>query len=219
MAWLAGGRTSYLTKITQPIWGLILAIVGLVSGFVLTTFTLVRCRNSWQLLLLGMWKMSMSLLNGLVAIHVGVVVYRTKSSSWKQTEAWIWAFFRVLIPPLAPIPFLNGCIDIFWVIIGFTGLMSLISHHWTSLTEVITLIFAGLIGVTIVSAVVFSIAGAIDGDTGRVGGFLVIIGLASLYADCMLGAMVGNLVGLPSGDNALVFWLYFASKRLNMLNF
>jgi hypothetical protein len=105
------------------------------------------------------------------------------------------------------------------MIIGFTGLMSLVSQHWTSQTQIITLIFVGLIGVAGVAAVVFPLTGDIDKPDSTVIGFLVIFGLVPLYADWMLGSMVDNLLGVPSGDSVLIYWLYFASKRLNMLNF
>lgn len=35
--------------------------------------TIVRCRNTWQLLVIAIWKLSMSLLNGITAIHVALL--------------------------------------------------------------------------------------------------------------------------------------------------
>jgi len=79
--------------------------------------------------------------------------------------------------------------------------MSLLSKHWTSQTRIITLIFAGFIGVAVVSAVVFPLA---ENDLSAISstaiGLLVIVTLVPLYADWVLGSMVDNLLGVPSGD-------------------
>ena len=121
-------------------------------------------------------------------------------------------------PPLALLSSLNGVTDIPFMIIGFTGLISLVTQHWTSQTLIITLIFVVLIGVAAVATVVFPLTGDISMTNSSALGLLVIFALVPLYADWMLGSMVDNLVGVPSGDVAVIYWLYFASKRLNMLN-
>jgi len=43
--------------------------------------------------------------------------------------------------------------------------------------------------------------------------------LAALYSDWILGAIAGNLVGLPSGDVTLLYWGYIVAKRLPFLSF
>ena len=161
-------------KVNFALWGLMLAIVGLVQGFKLRWNT------------------------------AGLALGRT---------------LCVNPSPCPDFPLLNSLTDLPFEVIGFTGLMSLASQHWTSQTRIITLIFVGLIGIAVVSALVFPLTGVIGQGEGIFVGLLVIFGLVSLYADWMLGAMVNNLLGVPSGDNALIYWLYFGSKRLNMLNF
>ena len=42
--------------------------------------------------------------------------------------------------------------------------------------------------------------------------------LAALYGDLALGFLSKNLVGLPSGDNAALFWSYFVAKRFSMFS-
>jgi hypothetical protein len=101
------GRTAFGVKITHPLWGLILAIAGLVSGFILTTFTLIRCRHSWQLLLTGMWKMGMSLSNGLVGVHVNAVNVIHNAPEVDENGSDLWVIFRALIPALAPFSLLE----------------------------------------------------------------------------------------------------------------
>jgi hypothetical protein len=38
--------------------------------------------------------------------------------------------------------------------------------------------------------------------------------LVAFYSDWILVAIAENLSGSPSSDNAVVFWIYFAAKRL-----
>ena len=62
-----------LTHANRDLW---IALVGMIGGVGLATFTIVRCRNHWQLLLIGIWTTSMSVFNGATAIHIALVVKR-----------------------------------------------------------------------------------------------------------------------------------------------
>jgi hypothetical protein len=53
---------------------LILAVVGLIGGFVFAVFALHRCRNHWQLVLIAVWKIGLSLFNGLAGVTVAIRV-------------------------------------------------------------------------------------------------------------------------------------------------
>ncbi|KAF6751715.1 hypothetical protein DFP72DRAFT_1034123 [Ephemerocybe angulata] len=46
---------------------------GLLISTLLTIVTIVRCKDSWELLVIAIWKMAMSLLNGLTAVHVAIL--------------------------------------------------------------------------------------------------------------------------------------------------
>jgi len=52
---------------------LALGVVGLCGSTAMSIVTLVRCRNTWQLLVIAVWKLSMSLLNGITSIHVALL--------------------------------------------------------------------------------------------------------------------------------------------------
>ena len=56
---------------------LILGVVGLCVSTAMSIVTIARCRNTWQLLVIAVWKLSMSLLNGITAIHVAVLFVKT----------------------------------------------------------------------------------------------------------------------------------------------
>jgi hypothetical protein len=48
------------------------------------------------------------------------------------------------------------------------------------------------------------------------GAYAVLIGFAVFYSDWVLAAVDGNWVGLPSGDQKYLYWVYLAAKRLPM---
>ncbi|KIJ95463.1 hypothetical protein K443DRAFT_329225 [Laccaria amethystina LaAM-08-1] len=52
---------------------LTLGVVGLCVSTAMSIVTIVKCRNTWQLLVIAVWKLSMSLLNGITAIHVALL--------------------------------------------------------------------------------------------------------------------------------------------------
>ena len=59
-------------RIKHSIFGFCLSVVGLVVGLLVTVVTIRRCRNHWQLLVLAIWKLSMSLFNGVAGLHVAI---------------------------------------------------------------------------------------------------------------------------------------------------
>lgn len=50
----------------------ILGFSGLAITLGLSIFTIIKCKNTWQLLVIAVWKMTMSLLNGITAVHVAI---------------------------------------------------------------------------------------------------------------------------------------------------
>jgi hypothetical protein len=71
-------------------WDNWLAILGLVGGTALASFTAIRCRNTWELLVIGIWAMSTTITNGLVGIHASWIVKRAASKN--NAPPWrIWS--------------------------------------------------------------------------------------------------------------------------------
>jgi len=56
--------------ISQGNFDLFLAVAGLLVGFIISTITMVRCRNHWQLVAIAVWKLGMSLFNNIVGVHI-----------------------------------------------------------------------------------------------------------------------------------------------------
>ncbi len=121
------------------------------------------------------------------------------------------------------------------VITGMVGLGSLVVQNWNiKHVNTITAVFAGCIGgvMVMIAGITFLWKMSDKKETSnRVGGIIlqsglatfmagmVIIGLlAAFYSDWILGVMTHNLVGAPSSDNEMLYWLYFAAKRLPLLS-
>jgi hypothetical protein len=72
--WLGRRPLWPFEKIHHSKLDVILGSLGLVLCVVMSVITMVHCRNTWQLLVIAVWKMSMSLLNGITALHVAILV-------------------------------------------------------------------------------------------------------------------------------------------------
>ncbi|KIJ99261.1 hypothetical protein K443DRAFT_102558, partial [Laccaria amethystina LaAM-08-1] len=64
------------SRIRYSQFDLVLGIVGLGVTTAVSIVTILRCRNTWQLLVIAVWKLDMSLLNGITAVHVAVLMRR-----------------------------------------------------------------------------------------------------------------------------------------------
>lgn len=58
------------SRVTFSRFDLALGGFGLLISTLLTIVTIVRCKDTWELLVIAIWKMGMSLLNGVTAVHV-----------------------------------------------------------------------------------------------------------------------------------------------------
>jgi len=105
------------------------------------------------------------------------------------------------------------------MIAGFVGLVSLISQNWSGHRKLHTITYA-FSGVMAFFILVLGFITSKIGDMWEAPflWFAVFTGLAALYGDWALGAMVDNLLGTPSGDSSYLYWLYFILKRLTMLS-
>lgn len=66
-----------------------LGSISIVITTGMTILTMIRCKSSWQLLTIAVWKMSMSLLNGITAINVAAIVMKSTKKHgdyWKQRK-------------------------------------------------------------------------------------------------------------------------------------
>jgi len=128
----------------------------------------------------------------------------TEGNVEQPSTGHVWAWVLLYLPGM---------------IVGFVGLASLIIQNWSghSKLHTITYVFSG---VMVFFGLVFSLL--VSGFGGMWVApffwFAVFAGLAALYGDWALGAMVDNLLGMPSGDSSCLYWSYFILKRLTMFS-
>jgi len=73
-------------KLKHSGFDLWISLIGLISGFALALFTLVRCRNHWQLLVIGIWKLSMSVFNGIVGVHTAILLRKARNKAERKRK-------------------------------------------------------------------------------------------------------------------------------------
>ncbi|KAK4194486.1 hypothetical protein QBC40DRAFT_290688 [Triangularia verruculosa] len=118
------------------------------------------------------------------------------------------------------------------VVVGFVGIMNIVSKHimGNQQLRIITGVFGGvvLLIVLVVVALSWLMMSGSGGCVGIVGvSCLAATGVAvfalsvlfAFYTDWVLAALAEDLVGTPSQDNAVFYWMYFAAKRLPMVSF
>ncbi|TFK75698.1 hypothetical protein BDN72DRAFT_885711 [Pluteus cervinus] len=214
--------------------------ISLIVTTGLAILTLVRCRNSWQLLTVAVWKMSMSLLNGITAVNVASIVLKARKvhgdywvdeelqdkrkklerlrSEVEQEEAARSEYGGSMRSKNSSATLGR---DLPGMFAGMAGLMSLVSQHLHDRRLVIlTAVFYSIVGLGICISLIFACSSS--GFEAFLWGLLcstvVFTILAAFYSDWALGIMTNNLVGLPSGDNSGIFWSYWVAKRLTMFS-
>ncbi|GAB1316478.1 hypothetical protein MFIFM68171_06688 [Madurella fahalii] len=142
----------------------------------------------------------------------------TNHPQYKQqfTRIWYWTIFYFL-----------------GAVLGFVGICNIVSKHLPSNQQlrIVTGVFGGLVLFIMLCVAVLCFC-AMSGKTGCMGklGFSVLVCgavtvfvltvLFAFYTDWALAALAGgDLIGRPGGENAAVYWAYFAAKRLPMVSF
>ena len=129
------------------------------------------------------------------------------------------------------------------VVAGMAGLMSLVfkeigrNAHVKIITEVFGGVIVSLAGIMLIVYWCALCCGSgrkqvhnssmedLGKNTVAIGVMVFVVAgsatsvLAAFYSDWILGAIAGNLVGLPSGDIAPLYWGYILAKRLPFFSF
>jgi hypothetical protein len=215
-----------------------LATFSLISTIIITTLTTIRCRNRWEFICLTVWKLDLSLTLGSVAIHSATSVAngiraapyefyefkRTRDLSGLRRElsgkvysyaGWLFLY----LPGIGA---------------GLAGLFSIVHKVVGTNTRVriITIVFGVIWGLPAgLGLLACGLHCCGRHNTMEKGGcfkkalvglavsvFLIFI-LLPFYCDWVLGAIGEDLTGLPSSDNAILYWLYFAAKRIPGFSF
>ncbi|KAF8659276.1 hypothetical protein AX16_001851 [Volvariella volvacea WC 439] len=119
IAWLLVGWRPFWPKreVNYGMWSMLLSSAGLGGTISMAFKTIKSCKNTWQLLVIAVWKLFMSFLSGITAIHVAMVVLMQKDMEWdlkKASKRAAW-WIALYVPGM---------------VAGMTGLMSLVVQHW-----------------------------------------------------------------------------------------
>lgn len=222
-----------------------LSIFGLVAAGTLTVLTILRCRNRWQFVVMATWKLVLSVTFGILSIHAATMARpkdKYQYSGLGHLESTANAienkeYTKVLWWMLLYVP---------GVVAGLSGLLSLVfkeighNAHVKIITEVFGIVVAFPAGLVLIIGIVSmcqqccgsrkeEVHNSSIEDLGKrtvgIGIMVFLVAgsatsvLAALYSDWILGAIAGNLVGLPSGDVAPLYWGYILAKRLPFFSF
>jgi hypothetical protein len=224
---LGFGRKPYWPwrRLSAGKFDLILSIAQLTITVAIAAFTIARCRSRWQFILIAVWKLVMSMV-------VGVWGIRASQNAIKASKYNLLVKEQGEVPRIwssGDLTWLTLFIYAAAAVVGLVGLISLvIENFWLPRVWKVTTVFGSLI--LAAGLAMFALWWCIDmsGDDGpdrikrkkhrramlRGLGFsglgviptLMLI-LAAFYSDWVLGALAGSLVGVPSGDNAYLYWV------------
>jgi len=215
----------------RTMWNFSISFTSLASVITSTVFTMIRCRNSWQFILIAVWKLILSLTLSAMTAHAAWAVnrnsrggdmYRPVNEMQKDSTTRQGALVEILV---WTVPYFMSAI------VGSVGLMDLVRQYLqdSRMLQTITYIFVGLsCGGTLTVMIVTLIATWTGANFLRsLGlsalaavefGLLILTVLFALYSDWALGAISGDLAGYPTQSNAWLYWLYWTVKRLPMLS-
>jgi hypothetical protein len=270
---LAAGRSPWRFKRNKH-WRFdaTLSLVGLIWTAGATIFTMIRCRQRWEFVVMAFWKMMMSLTLSAIATHAAVIVRRelasghfskddgSESGQEQDTTGHnasnIFDGSRpIVLSMLQPRPNVShvtaresggqtssvtenlsvtavettpkeisssrvwGWTSLYalGVMVGYSGLFSLVRQSWhIHAVRDLTISYI-LVTCTFILLGLFSKSGAFATSVGL---FTIGTGMiAALYSDWILAAISGNYGGVPDGNNEVLYWTYFAAKRLPFASF
>lgn len=220
-------------ELNKPFHSIILASVSLVATVLIHILTNIRCRQSWEFLFISLWKLSLSISLAAITIHVMVVVHGMANAGLLGISN-----LRDRIDESSVLRWL--LLYGFGILLGLIGISSLVraeisSNDWL---RSVTIGFGALTGVffgTGVSPFLEAQWWRRDMEEGygswifsRVMTAIIMVAASGLlavgfflapYSDFALATIAGPWTGVPSSDDAILFWAYFIAQRLPMLSF
>jgi hypothetical protein len=230
---LGFGRKPYWpwSRLSAGKFDLCLSIMQLFITVAIAAFTIARCRSRWQFILLAVWKLVM----GMVVGAWGISASRNAMKASKYELLAKSSSVDSAGPP-DKAPRIWSSEDSTWMtlfiyaaaaVVGLVGLISLVvENFWIPGVWKITTVFGSLIlGTGLAFLALWWIGDASEEKEGvrrhrHSKALLLGLGFSSLgvvptlmlilaafYSDWVLGALARNLVGVPSGDNAYLYWV------------
>lgn len=176
-----------------------LALLSVITCIPLAAFTIRRCHDRWQFVLVAVWKLVTSITLSCVGLHRSVEL-RHKSRTREITRNPIyWLALYIL-----------------GVVAGMIGLVSLVIKTWEFHTSIRAISFSVAAALAIFLLMAIGVA---PGIWWKLFWLAMGAGVASaLYGDMVLAAIAGAWYGVPSRDAEILYWSWFVAKRLPMFS-
>jgi hypothetical protein len=180
-------------ELHHPLFDMFLGCCGLFFGVGITVFTMVRCHQRWQFLVIAIWKAVLSFTLGGLNLHAAI---HTQSGSGCLTIL-VWGFIYGL-----------------GMALGLAGLSSLANDAWvySRVIRLVTMAFGGVTVGSIALAILYYCCGG-DWEVLCRNIFLIFGILPALYSDWVLAGLANNIIGVPSSDNRVLYIAYLVAKR------
>jgi hypothetical protein len=240
------GRSPWRWKrLTHYRLDLTLAIAGLPFTVTPVVVTMLRCRSRWVFYLLAAWKLSLSLMICAATITTALIVKQGVNVFERNRGRYMNMHNMRHYSPSYPIDDddsvgpkykVSHVRTLLWMavygigtIVGFVGLVGLVIEAWDEVTLLRHLTYGALALFIFLAVMGFAIGACCWPDRLPGSGIIAAFGTAALvfgfgaviYSDWALAAVANNMVGSPDGNNiyvTILYWTYFAGKRLPMLS-
>lgn len=219
---LGFGRKPYWpwSRLSAGWFDFCLSIIQVVVSVLIASFTISRCRSRWQFVLIAVWKLVLSVevgIWGISASHKAMRYSRQKKShSIYETSTVRHIWDASDWTPKTLIFYVAG------YMVGITGLGSIVWNlrHDRDI-QIITYVFFGTTATVVTVCTMLLCCCCCVESISRKKTMLAmsfsVVMVGAFYSDWVLGAIANNLVGVPAGDPAYLYWAYFIAKRIPLL--
>lgn len=218
--WLGFGRRPYwpTKRLSAGRTDIALSLIQVIVSVLIAGFTISRCRNRWQFMLIAIWKVIMSVEVGIWGLRASWLVMKRRRGGYKYTgeqDRIIWRFDDWT--PYTLIFYSLG------MIVGMVGLLALVwrARHDKQILQISAAFFSVTAAIIIVCSTMLCCCCGFGSKERAIKLLMAmvfsVILVCALYCDWILGDFAGSLVGVPSGDASALYWIYFAVKRLPLL--
>lgn len=193
--------------------GFALGLLSLIGTVPITAMTMGACRYRWQLVCIGVWKLTMSFTFCTLCFHQSILLAMegTRIDHRRQGKIMLWFFL-----------YHAG------TIVGMVGLLDLVSQLFSQSRDIriITGVFGGatLLILLLYTFFITVFTPKFWGSHSSLWNFFLganflYFFFGAFYSDCILAAISRSWSGAPSSDIAIIYWVHFAAKRLPLLSF
>ena len=111
------------------------------------------------------------------------------------------------------------------IVVGYSGLFSLVRQSWhIHAVRNLTIAYISIMVAFVLVGILIGLQKKTKDEPGILfmGIFFLLGGtgmIAALYGDWILAAIDNNYTGFPDGNNEVLYWTYFAAKRLPIASF